>query len=304
MFISDIKDNYDAYGLPYEFAECLPEFCETCGAPLEMRESLTGLTCSNSRCPDKIVMRIKAICGDLGILYFGEAKIREFINYYGVTNPLNVLALKSGMLVSDTTSEEMSEKIISQIEKKKSFLLWEYVMIANLPYVRTSAQKIFGGYNSLEEAYADIETGGVDFIQEKLGINSDVEVSVQAMKIYQSLMEYKEDLMECLVDVNIVSLEGKKEFNVVCSDQVGGGFGTKKEFYDYVNSTFADKLHVNFLPSVRQDIDYLVWAGADGSPARYTSKVRTVEGWNSKGKTDIPIVTAQQFIEAMEDLSS
>ena len=107
MFISDIKDNYDAYGLPYDFAECLPEFCETCGAPLEMRESLTGLTCSNPRCPDKIVMRIKAICGDLGILYFGEAKIREFINYYGVTNPLNVLALKSGMLVSDITSEEM-----------------------------------------------------------------------------------------------------------------------------------------------------------------------------------------------------
>lgn len=304
MFVSDIKENYDAYGLPYEFSECLPEFCETCGAPLEIRESLTGLSCSNPRCPDKVVMRIKAICQDLGILYFGESKIREFIEYYGVTNPLNVLALKSGMLISETTSEEMSEKITSQIEKKKNFLLWEYVMIANIPYVRTSAQKIFGDYDSLEDAYIDIETGGVDFIQGKLGITSDLETSVQAMKIYQSLMEYKEDLLECLVDVNIISMEGKRELNVVCSDQVGDGFGTKKEFYDYINSTFADNLHVNFLPSVRQDIDYLVWAGADGTPARYTSKVRTVETWNAKGKTNIPIVTASQFIEEMEDLAS
>ena len=27
------------------------------------------------------------------------------------------------------------------------------------------------------------------------------------------------------------------------------------------------------------------WAGADGTPARYTSKVRTVETWNAKGKS-------------------
>ena len=41
------------------------------------------------------------------------------------------------------------------------------------------------------------------------------------------------------------------------------------------------------------------WAGADGSPARYTSKVRTVENWNAKGSANIPIVTAKEFIEEM-----
>ena len=304
MFISDIKDNYDEYGLPYEFAECLPEYCPTCGAPLEIRETLTGLTCSNPKCPDKIVMRIRSICTDLNILQFGEKTIVEFVRYHELTNPLNIFELQPGMLLYAGASEDLSNKIISQIDKKRNFLLWEYVMIANLPDVRTSAQKIFSDYKTLAEAYANIETGGVDFIQKKMGIVADGEVSVQAMKVYKSLMEFKDDLFEDVDNVNIISTEGKVELNVVCSDQVGNGFAKKKDFYDYINTTFGDKLHVNFLPSVRKDIDYLVWAGADGSPARYTSKVRTVENWNSKGTTNIPILTAQQFIEEMEDLVS
>ena len=301
MFISDLKENYNDYGLPIEFAECIPEDCPTCGAPMEMSESLTGLHCSNPRCPDKLVMRIKAICQDLGILNFGESTIEKFLDYYEVTNPLNIFALRKGMLISDEVSEAVSENIISQIEEKKNFLLWEYVRVANIPGVQTSAKDIFSGYANLTDAYRDIEAGGVAFIQGKLGISNDNEVSIRAMKVYKSLMEFKEDLLECECEVNIIDVSNKIELNVVCSDQVGNGFSKKKEFYDYVNNTFGDKLHVNFLSSVTKKIDYLVWAGADGSPARYTSKVKTVEGYQAKG-LDIPIVTAQQFIDIIKEL--
>lgn len=303
MFVSDIKENYDSYGLPYEFAEVLPEFCPTCGALMEIRETLTGLSCSNPRCEDKIVMRIDAICTDLGILGFGESTIEKFIEYYGITNPLNVFGLEKGMLISDEVSEDVSNSIVEQIVAKKSFLLWEYVMYANIPYVRTTARKIFQGYTNLTEAYEDIESEGVSFIQNKMGILSDGEVSVQAMKVYKSLLEFKEDLLECEGDVNIISMEGKRELNVVCSDQVGAGFKKKNEFYSFINSKFGDVVHVNFLPSVTRNIDYLVWAGADGeTPARYTNKVKTVEGYNAKG-ANIPIVTAEQFIDEMRTLS-
>lgn len=301
LFVSDIKENYDAYRLPLQFAECLPEDCPTCGSPMELSESLTGLHCSNPRCPDKLVMRIKAICQDIGVLNFGESTIEKFLNYYEVSNPLNIFALKKGMLVSDEISEAVSDNIISQIEEKKNFLLWEYVRVANIPGVQTSAREIFQGYSNLTEAYKDIEAGGVAFIQEKLGISNDNEVSIRAMKVYNSLMEFKDDLLECECEVNIINMEGKRELNVVCSDQVGDGFSKKAEFYAYINETFKDKVHVNFLPSVNKKIDYLVWAGADGSPARYTSKVKTVEGYQEKG-LNIPIVTAQQFIEEMQKL--
>lgn len=303
LFVSDIKENYNSYGLPYQFADCLPEFCPTCGAATAIQESLTGLHCSNPRCPDKLVKRIKAICDSLGILNFGESTIEKFINYYGVTNPLSIFALEKGQMLSDEVSEKVSDSIITQIEEKKNFLLWEYVMIANLPNIQTSAKEIFQDYADLEEAYVDIESGGIDFIQGKLGIENNGELSIRAAKIYETLIEFKEDLFEYLSEVNITSLEGKVELTVVCSDQVGGAFKTKNEFYAYIDKKFGDKVHVNFLGSVKKSIDYLVWAGADGSKARYTSKVKTVEGFNAKG-CHIPIVTAQQFISVMSSLYS
>lgn len=299
LFVSDIKQDIERFGLSTRFIEILPDICEECGSPLSISETMTGLHCSNPRCKDKLIMRIKAMCKDLNITEFGEASISKFIDYYGLTNHLNFFDLKEGMDLSDEVSEKISEKVIAQVVKKKDFLLWEFVQVANLPFIQTSARKIFQGYNSISEAYEDIEEGGVDFIQKKLGIVKEDTVSLQAMKIYSTLIEFKDDLLEGEECVNIITLEGKKELNVVCSDQVGGGFSKKPEFYAYCKEHFGDRVHINFLSSVTKNIDYLVWAGADGSPARYTSKVQKVERYNEKG-SNIPIVTASMLIEELE----
>lgn len=301
MFVSDIKENFDSYNLPQQFAEVLPEFCETCGAPMEISETLTGLHCSNPRCKDKMVMRIKALCNDLGILKFGESTIEKFIDYYKPDSPMDIFQLEEGMLLAPDVSPKISADVIRQIKEKRKMQLWEYVMFANIPFVRTSARKIFQGYKNLDDAYKDIVSGGLIFIQDRLGISEYNELSVQAMKVYNNLIEYKDDLYSGINDVEIVDLSNKKQLNVVCSDQVGNGFNKKSEFYAYINNTYADKLHVDFLSSVTKSIDYLVWAGADGTPARYTSKVQKVERYNEKG-SNIPIVTAQQFIDIVEKL--
>ena len=301
MFVSDIKENFDSYNLPQQFAEVLPEFCETCGAPMEISETLTGLHCSNPRCKDKMVMRIKALCNDLGILKFGESTIEKFIDYYEPDSPMNIFQLEEGMLLAPDVSPKISADVIRQIKEKRKMQLWEYVMFANIPFVRTSARKIFQGYKNLDDAYKDIVSGGLIFIQDRLGISEYNELSVQAMKVYNNLIEYKDDLYSGINDVEIIDLSNKKQLNVVCSDQVGNGFSKKSEFYAYINNTYADKLHVDFLSSVTKSIDYLVWAGADGTPARYTSKVQKVERYNEKG-CNIPIVTAQQFIDIVEKL--
>lgn len=296
MFVSDIKVDYYEYGLPERFADILPEFCETCGAPMEISETLTGLHCSNPRCKDKMVMRIKALMNDLGIIKFGESTIEKFVDYYTPDSPMDVFELEEGMDLAEGVSPKISLDVIRQIKQKSKMQLWEYVMYSNIPFVRTSARKIFYNYETLEDAYFDIENGGIAFIQDKLGISGDDVVSIQAMKVYNSLMTYKDELLGSVQYVDIEDMTGKKQLKVVCSDQVGNGFSKKNEFYSYVNNKFGDKIHVDFLPSVTKDIDYLVWAGADGSPARYTSKVQKVERYNQNG-CNIPIVTAEQFID-------
>lgn len=301
MFVTDLKSNYVAYGLPEKFVNILPSECPVCGSLLEISETLTGLHCSNPRCPDKLVKRIVAVCNDLNILDFGEARIEKFLRYYGATNPLDIFYLQLGMPLSDEISQDVSDKIISQICKKKEFLLWEFVMIANIPNVRTSARAIFQGFSNLTEAYNAIERGGIEFIQDRLDLAKNGGISIQATKIYNSLMEFKDDLIEGETYVTIKQLGTIKELNVVCSDQVGGGFTKKAEFYAYINKAFDGKYHVNFLPSVNRKIDYLVWQGADGSPARYTSKVKTVEKYNASGSS-IPIMTAEQFINELRNM--
>lgn len=299
MFVSEIKENYEYLNLPEAFAAILPEYCETCGAPMEISESLTRLHCGNSRCRDKMVMRIKQLCQDLGVLGFGESTIEKFVATYDPDSPMDIFELQEGMQLANDVSVDVSNGIIRQIKDKKKMQLWEYVMFANVPQIRTSAMKLFDGYSTLDEAYADFEEGGISLIQKKLGTREGV--SVNALKIYNNLMEYKNDLFSGIGNVEIIDLSDKVKLKVVCSDQVGGKFKTKSEFYAYMNNQYADKIHIEFLPSVSKEIDYLVWAGADGSPARYTSKVQKVEGYNSKG-CHIPIMTATQFIEEIERL--
>lgn len=303
MFVSEIKENYEYLNLPEDFAAILPEFCATCGAPMVISESLTHLHCGNARCKDKLVMRVRQLCKDLGILGMGESCIEKWIESYDPDSPMDLFEMQLGMPMYEGASLDVSNNIIQQVIDAKRMQLWEYVMYANIPMVRTSALKLFDGYSNLEEAYADFERGGIPFIQKKLGIvQSEGTVSVNAVKIYQNLMDYKQDLISGINNVDIVDMSDKVKLKVVCSDQVGGNFKTKAEFYSYMNNRFADKIHIEFLPSVSKEIDYLVWAGADGSPARYTSKVQKVERYNAKGGRQIPILTAKQLIDEVERL--
>lgn len=315
MLVSEFCENmYD--GFPVPFYESLPKVCfeDNCGYPMEMSEVLTQLHCSNPRCPSKIIQRLSAITKQLGVKDFGEARIRSFIEYTGIDNPLLIFAYSpedDGSL-SEDISYELSEKIYSQFSKKKSMTLAEYVRLANLPFIQTSSSVIFGGYDDIYEAYNEIEKGGIEYIQSKLSIEKS-DISVRAMNIYDSLMTFKEDLLEAIdcVDIIKVNTDESISFKAVVSDEVGSGFSTKAEFYSVCNS-LDDSMHIEFLSSVNKSIDYLIWAGADGSPARYTNKVKKVQEYNAKhaehiaqgklvkGEHHIPILTANQFISELE----
>lgn len=303
LFVEDLKNKPEDFGLPQEFVDCLPKECPTCGALMAISESLTGLHCSNPRCGDKIAKRIEALCKDIDVLGMGEVTVGKFVEYYELTNPLMLFSLTKGMAICEGMSQEVADNIIDQIDSKRRLKLWEYVKFANLPGIRSSARDIFGGYFSLSDAYKDIESGGVKFIQDKLGISGSEGISVRAAEMYATLIEYKDDLFECesYVSIRNPKQEGVVELNVVCSDKVGGDYKTKKEFYNDVKTIFEGVLEVNFLDSVKKSIDYLVWAGADGTPSKWTSKVNKVTEWNEKG-CSIPIVTATQFIAELKEL--
>ena len=341
MLVQEFKNNY---GYMYEqgFLDSLPEACldDGCNSPMEISEALTGMHCSNPRCPTKIVNRLVAMGNMLGVKNLGSARARNFIMTFGIRNPLLIFSYEPQIdgAMGDGISVDVSQAIVDQFMKRNSFTLWEYVRLANLPYVQTSALQIFGEYDDLAKAYADIESGGVAFIQNKLSIkgkatnsklqsqqeaegieldNVNQDVSIRALKIYTSLMTFKSDLFQSLGSVNIIKINtgDMKVLKAVCSEEVGSPYKTKAEFYAVVNNMFPN-LHVEFLSSVNKSIDYLVWAGAEDSGVRVTNKVNKVNTWNEKyyehkqqnslkpDEHEIPIVSARQFIEILKGISS
>lgn len=337
MLVSDFKDKME-YRYPEVFLRSLPDTCldPRCGSPTEMSEVLTGLKCSNPRCPTKVANRIVAIMSALGVKDLGLARANSFVSKFGALNPLYIFAYESEIdgALGDDVSIEVSRRVEEQLKTKKNFALWEYVRIANLPFIQTSALQIFGDYDDLSQAYSDIEQGGVDFIRRKLDISKgaskstlmsantgeDLEseitdVSVRALKVYTSLMTFKTDLFQALPFVNIIRLndDNMTTLKVVCSEEVGAGFRTKADFYATVNGLYPN-LHVEFLSSVTKNIDYLVWAGADGSNVRVTNKVSKVRKYNETyeahkatnslkpGEHYIPILTANQFLLKIQTL--
>ena len=129
-------------------------------------------------------------------------------------------------------------------------------------------------------------------------------------------MTFKQDLFDGLAGVEILKTHsvGIKTIKAVCSDEVGNPYRTKADFYATINNRY-DNIHVEFLNAVNANIDYLVWAGADGSQARYTNKVKKVEAYNEKyeakkaagklkeGDHYIPIMSALQFMAHLDSLA-
>lgn len=326
MLVSDFKDNAPV-DVPDGFLSLLPTKCiePGCNAPMEISEALTDLHCSNPRCPIKVKMRMRAMLQSIGVKGIGKEVAGQIIDKFEIDNPLLLFSYvpeEDGTL-TDSMSMEVSQKIYEQLKEKKDYTLWEYVRLANLPFIQTSALHIFEKYDNLDDAYNDIENGGVDFIVDKLNIKKGSEedetqsISIRAVKVFETLLTFKKDLYEAIDGVNIIKKNDGSiiSFKAVCSDEVGSPFKTKADFYGTVNNTFGENFHVDFLSSVTKSIDYLIWAGADGSPARLTSKVKKVRAWNEQYKQkkaegklkdtdhEIPIMTAKQFIMMLETMT-
>lgn len=291
-----------------KFYESLPTECPICGFPTEMSEALTGLHCSNPRCYAKVAQRLLAIANALGVKDLGEARAEKWIMNFDITNPLDIFTYEPDEdgPMADDISLEVSNKIVKQFKARNKFTLAEFVRIANLPNIQMSASAIFGQFDDLNEAYKAIEAGGVAYIRDCLNISKKgtEDISVRALKVFESLMTFKQDLLDGVQYVEIIKLhvEGMQTLKAVCSTEVGQPFRTKADFYATCNNLYPN-IHIEFGNSVTKSTDYLIWAGADGKgTAAVTNKVKKARAYKEQG-VDIKIVTATEFLGILKNMS-
>lgn len=306
VLVKDLEFSELGSSLDPRFFEVVPQFCESCESPLDMNMALTELKCINPMCTGKLVMRVRKLCEALGIKHFGESSIEKWVDENGIVSPLQLYNIEDGMLLNGI-SDSLADKLLPQISAVKTMKLWEFVANAQLPYIQMSAKKLLEGYSSLEEFFKDMTDGGVDFIQTRLGIGDQYDdfgnpiVSTMAAKVFTSLLESQEELLEAINYINLEDESNVREFIIVASDEVGNGFSTKREFYNFIKQRYSGLATFTIGSSVTKKTNVVIWKGFDGTPARETSKVKRTYELHAQG---VPIqgYTASEFVEAFDKL--
>lgn len=306
LLVQDLK-SAEGNPLPDNFLELLPEVCDICGMPFSIQPTLTSLSCINPRCADKVIARMGAALETLGVKGLGAESIASYVDEKGIINPLSILWADGDTNLATGVSFRVWQKVHEQIEAKnqRGYTLAEVVMLMGIPGVQTSAEKIFSGDESFTTVMERVKEGGVGYVQNALGIVAEGATSTRAIAVYEQLIQFEPDIADAVSKLNIkVKNTNLPSLTIVCSTAVGAPYKSKKHFADVLTERFGGKIDLKFGSSVTKSTDYLVWSGADGSPAAITSKVKTAMRWNEGREDDpvLPIVTGAGLVEILEEM--
>ena len=332
MLVTEFKEKYSDV-INENTLELIMETCPCCHSELELSLELTRLSCPNPFCLNKTVQRVLSMFQTLGVKNLGESRIRELFYALNLTYGSSVLTLDESdfdlMLIDEyqgtSTAESLNRiynSMLAQLDEHREMTLIQYIKLLNLPDLQKRADLIFKdivNIHDLEKFYQLLEWNGAYEIQKRLGVGGQMgtlddeygeTTSILAMKLFETLITYEVEILDSL-DLGIrfgriKLIEPKKadvSIKLVCSDQVGAPFSTKRDLYQYVEKQYGNKVAITWDSTVTKGIHALIWQGADGTPARHTNKVAKVEKWDEQGH-HIPIITANQLIDMLDRSSN
>lgn len=263
----------------------IPDKCE-CGAEIMFTDTTRQIFCSNPRCTYKIASRLEKMAKEMNVDGFGEKNCIKFCKAYRMISPFQIFRLNNRNDL-DYIGVSAVRKIMDDIcnPDRRKVKLWEIVKYCGIPDIDGDAAKIFSGYSSMQEAYSDIENGEVAFIADKLGIRK-TETSVMAVRVFNNLMQYKEELFFGEMMFDVIPEVGKT-IRIAIHNGVFG-FKNKGQYIRHLNNKYMGKLNFVLATSVSNDVDILISeAGIDGSgKIRNASRInaRYIENALQKGE--------------------
>lgn len=238
-----------------------------CESDNEVIETLSYLQCSNPKCISKIGYRLYCLLKDLGIQLLTVEDCMSFLEGFETENPYSIFLYnpkQDGELYKDFGMEN-SLKLYEELNKKRGMLLWEYVKIGHFNNLEISAEKILGGYNNLKVFFDNLIKGGIPFVQELLLKDTEYEsvtndICVDAVLIYETLLENKEDLEEGLNGVVIINPEVK--MSVLFANDTTE-FSSNRDFLHSINNRLQNKIYLYPVFSLTKDTQLVYWEDYD-----------------------------------------
>lgn len=290
--------NFDELEIP---SHCFGEY--GCGAELEFTDNLTQLYCPNRYCFHKIAARLEMMAKELQVDGFGEATCLELAKKLKLKSPAMIF-----LLTDENIARYGSMIKVSALETKMSALkkaaskpreLWEAIKLLNIPGIASNARKVFNGYTDIEKAYDDIESGQVMFVANRLGLTINSNAGILASTIYNTLIEFKEEIVFGVGEFVIEVAEGEV-INIVISE-TPSDFGTKNDYITYLNDRYKGKLHFVKNESVTAKCDILVAPEGAGT-GKYKKAMAINEKAKEKGSSLILILDADQLVKKLDSM--
>lgn len=280
--------------------EYVPSTCDGeygCGSELEFTDNLTQIGCPNRFCTHKVASRLESMAKEMKADGWGISTCLAVVKAFKLKSPAQVFLLETvnpSVMNGIVPAFDKKVKSICDPEKRK-VQLWQVVKLMNIPGLSMNAMKIFEGYNTIEDAYKDIEEKQVPFIMTRLGISKQNESSAMAVNYYETLLEYKEELIAAQHRFEVFKPEG----DILKIAITGGvnGYTNKGEFIRYINKIGEGKYLASLMNTVSAAIDILV-ADGDTSSNKYKAACKI----NQKAGYDkIQIVDGDGCIEYLKN---
>lgn len=227
-----------------------------CGCELEFSDSLKELKCTNPNCKAGIVGRITNMFSLLGIEY-DDNYIYTIVDKLDIVTPYQMFILRDvveqGILDINIVPE--LESLIQKLEEIKlnEYFIYQIVRLCGIEEITKVAYRLFYGFEELDDALDEIETGQVAFINERLGVKSS-EGSVLSVEIYNILLSLKEELIFAESQFKIKKYD-RKIIRIAFADGTSP-FVNRGELLDYLNNTY-NYIFLN-ITTIKDNTDILV----------------------------------------------
>lgn len=243
--------------------------CE-CGSIFEFSDSMKALICTNKDCIYKTIHRIELFCEKLGI-DTNKFDMIQLVKSLKIVTPYQMLMLDSAYTknVVNIRSIQGINELLQNIKrvKEREYFISNIVELCGIRTIENIAYKIFDGFNSIEDAFNEIETGQLAFLNERLGIKSS-DSSIISVEIFNILKDIKEELI--FGETQLKIKEHTNIIRIAFSDNILP-FINKSELIDYLNYKFKYKFVV--ATTVGENTDILI-KNVDSNNSKYrTAKI-------------------------------
>lgn len=243
----------------------LPRKCE-CGHELVLTDNLVQLYCPNRGCFLKIGARLEEMAKLIGADGWGASTCIDVCRQLGLSSPIDIFddGVSSSYPEGVSAWDKKMRNIMVALDKE--WELYEVVQLLRLKGIGTIANKLFRGYNTIEEAYNDFENGKAILIAERLGIGKGDE-SVLAINVYNTLIESKEELLKA-EKIFKIKKSSKEQIKIAITGGVDG-FRSKNKFIEKLNELSKEGVTYFLNGTVTQDTELLICDEGESNSNKY-----------------------------------